>query len=531
MKGKCFRTLLEKIIRKSKKSPLKQKQDDENLEPLPKIKRSKSTITLMYLITENAITNAFAVNINSNKLISHFKKVIKVQKMPEFDNFSADKLKLWKVEIPDHHDDQLSNLSLQVQDQLFPTKKISKYFPIIPAEKYINIIVSPTDTDSSSDGKSLNVYITLCIYVINSCSITIYRILERTMLDTGTKKREDGVQKANEAVLQAIVKRLLPSVYHVPELSLIMDGAKPKGSGRFGFSDVFAYRRIGKIGPDHSNNRSKKEGTDQKFQTITNIPMSKTSFNSLCNKFECELCGKIYKRHSGLANHKITIKDANIMRPTVYDLPERAIEETRQILIYHIKERLKQSSKHAGNVRVMFSCTESQFFGVFKGYIHDYFPKTGNYKCIFKGINSYSTLSKVLGDDNWGVKYFLQHQKTFVLSYQQPSNPNDPDPLLESNLCQKPDPLQVQDPDPLQEPNPLQDQDSDPLQEPDPLQDQNQVNIYKAKKRRICKPKPVQIIIGWKRKEKSDVRNIVYSSGFIFINFIISRMKNIENFY
>ncbi|GES92028.1 hypothetical protein GLOIN_2v1786004 [Rhizophagus clarus] len=192
--------------------------------------------------------------------------------------------------------------------------------------------------------------------------------------------------------------------------------------------------------------------------------MSKTSFNSLCNKFECELCGKIYKRHSGLANHKITIKDANIMRPTV--------------------------------------CTESQFFGVFKGYIHDYFPKTGNYKCIFKGINSYSTLSKVLGDDNW-----------------------------ESNLCQNPDPLQVQDPDPLQEPNPLQDQDSDPLQEPDPLQDQNQVNIHKAKKRRICKPKSVQIIIGWKRKEKSDVRNIVYLSGFIFINFIISRMKDIENFY
>ncbi|CAB4439571.1 unnamed protein product [Rhizophagus irregularis] len=151
----------------------------------------------------------------------------------------------------------------------------------------------------------------------------------------------------------------------------------------------------------------------------------------------------------------------------------------------------------------MISCTESQFFGVFKGYIHNYYPKTGNYKCIFKGINSYSTLSKVLGDDNWGVKYFLQHQKTFVLSYQQPSNPNDPDPLLELNLCQ----------------------------EPDPLQEQNQVKIYKAKKCRICKPKPIQIIIGWKRKEKSDVRNIVYSSGFIFINFTISRMRDIENLY
>ncbi|CAB5370265.1 hypothetical protein RhiirA5_479378 [Rhizophagus irregularis] len=231
--------------------------------------------------------------------------------------------------------------------------------------------------------------------------------------------------------------------------------------------------------------------------------MSKPSTNTFCNKFECEICGKIYKRHSGLANHKITIKDANVMKPTAYDLPEKAIEETRRILVYHIKERLKQSSKHARSVRIMISCTESQFFGVFKGYIHNYYPKTGNYKCIFKGINSYSTLSKVLGDDNWGVKYFLQHQKTFVLSYQQPSNPNDPDPLLELNLCQ----------------------------EPDPLQEQNQVKIYKAKKRRICKLKPIQIIIGWKRKEKSDVRNIVYSSGFIFINFTISRMRDIENLY
>ena len=33
-----------------------------------------------------------------------------------------------------------------------------------------------------------------------------------------------------------------------------------------------------------------------------------------CNKFECEMCGKIYKRHSGLANHVITIKDANTMK-------------------------------------------------------------------------------------------------------------------------------------------------------------------------------------------------------------------------
>ena len=43
------------------------------------------------------------------------KDAIKAKKAPEFDNFPADKLKLWKVEIPDDHDDPLNNLSLQDQ--------------------------------------------------------------------------------------------------------------------------------------------------------------------------------------------------------------------------------------------------------------------------------------------------------------------------------------------------------------------------------------------------------------------------------
>src|SRR6266496_842074 len=95
--------------------------------------------------------------------------------------------------------------------------------------------------------------------------------------------------------------------------------------------------------------------------------MSSTSNNAPCNKFECRICGKIYKRNSGLTRHMTAIKDANSVKPTVYDLPEKAIEETRQVLVYHIKERLKQHLRHVGNVHIMVSCTESQFFGVFKG--------------------------------------------------------------------------------------------------------------------------------------------------------------------
>jgi hypothetical protein len=60
-------------------------------------------------------TNAFSVKISRDEPISDPKKVIKEEKAPVFDNFPADELKLWKVEIRDDRDDQLSNLTLQDQ--------------------------------------------------------------------------------------------------------------------------------------------------------------------------------------------------------------------------------------------------------------------------------------------------------------------------------------------------------------------------------------------------------------------------------
>lgn len=67
--------------------------------------------------------NMNAVNIDSNKLVSYLYGV------------KADELKLWKVEIPDNRDDQLSNLSLQDWDELFATKKIRNTLQIY---HYIN---------------------------------------------------------------------------------------------------------------------------------------------------------------------------------------------------------------------------------------------------------------------------------------------------------------------------------------------------------------------------------------------------------
>ncbi|EXX51364.1 uncharacterized protein OCT59_025304 [Rhizophagus irregularis] len=54
-----------------------------------------------------------------------------------------------------------------------------------------------------------------------------------------------SLSSADESVLQAIVENLLPLKYCIPELSLVMDGTKLKGFGRFGYSDIFILKGIG----------------------------------------------------------------------------------------------------------------------------------------------------------------------------------------------------------------------------------------------------------------------------------------------
>src|SRR6266498_4990490 len=54
-----------------------------------------------------------------------------------------------------------------------------------------------------------------------------------------------SLSSADEAVLQAIVESLLPLKYCVPELLLVIDGKKPKESGRFNYSDIFVLRETG----------------------------------------------------------------------------------------------------------------------------------------------------------------------------------------------------------------------------------------------------------------------------------------------
>src|SRR2546423_15612717 len=98
-------------------------------------------ITLLCLVKGNTTASAFAVDIDREKLVSHLKKAIKAEKAPEFDNFPANKLKLWKVTIPGYQDDQLRNLSLEGNEELSAINDIGDYWPESPPKKHIHVIV------------------------------------------------------------------------------------------------------------------------------------------------------------------------------------------------------------------------------------------------------------------------------------------------------------------------------------------------------------------------------------------------------
>jgi Crinkler effector protein N-terminal domain len=107
-------------------------------------------ITLFCLVKGNTTANAFPVHIDKGQFVGDLKKVIKAEKAPEFDNFPADRLKLWKVSIPDDQDDLLNNLTLNDGDELLATREIGDYWTEKPPKRNIHVIVEPPESTATS---------------------------------------------------------------------------------------------------------------------------------------------------------------------------------------------------------------------------------------------------------------------------------------------------------------------------------------------------------------------------------------------
>src|ERR1044071_10319453 len=108
------------------------------------------SITLFCLVKGNTTANAFEVDIEKDKSISKLKEAIKAKKQNDFAGVDADKLRLWKKEIPDDQDDLLSNLTLNDGDELLATREIGDYWTEKPPKRNIHVIVEPPEATTTS---------------------------------------------------------------------------------------------------------------------------------------------------------------------------------------------------------------------------------------------------------------------------------------------------------------------------------------------------------------------------------------------
>ena len=113
------------------------------------------SITLLCLVKGNTLANAFAIDIESEKLVSHLKEAIKEKKQNGFANINANKLKLWKVSIPIKQQSQaltaVSKFNINIKAELggvelSPFDNISEHFDNNSKKlikKNLHIIIEP----------------------------------------------------------------------------------------------------------------------------------------------------------------------------------------------------------------------------------------------------------------------------------------------------------------------------------------------------------------------------------------------------
>jgi hypothetical protein len=104
-----------------------------------------ATTTLFCLVHGESITNAFPVKIPQADTVGDLKELIKLKKAPEFDTIAADKLMLWKVNIPTDNATALKELVLENNkekgiQELLPLDDIAEAIPT-PLKRHIHIII------------------------------------------------------------------------------------------------------------------------------------------------------------------------------------------------------------------------------------------------------------------------------------------------------------------------------------------------------------------------------------------------------
>ncbi|CAB4403259.1 unnamed protein product [Rhizophagus irregularis] len=145
------------------------------------------------------------------------------------------------------------------------------------------------------------------------------------------------------------------------------------------------------------------------------------------SRFECNICGKLFKKRGGLTRHLNTIIKYNSLRPDIDALPDNTVHQFKAILVHYIRKRLPKGYRQLGKQTVSIPATESQFYAVFKNYIHYYSATKGIYKCIFRGGSSNQILANILEMEGWETKFYDQRQCTYVVLCDDDNNIEDGD--------------------------------------------------------------------------------------------------------
>ncbi|PKY43671.1 hypothetical protein RhiirA4_418455 [Rhizophagus irregularis] len=150
------------------------------------------------------------------------------------------------------------------------------------------------------------------------------------------------------------------------------------------------------------------------------------------SKFECNVCRKVFKSKSGLTRHHNIVKKYNISRSDLDILPENTTRQFKGILVHYIRKKLPRGYKKLGKQTVSIPATESQFYAVFKDHIHYYSARKNIYKCIFHGVSANQILADILEMQEWGVKFYEQCQRTYVVLYDDNNIESDVEnPILQ----------------------------------------------------------------------------------------------------
>jgi hypothetical protein len=102
----------------------------------------------VFCIVDNR-NNPFSVKIQPDATVGVLKKAIKLEKLPEFDNIDADRLTLFKVDVPaldlGKASEQIDGFDLASM-KMNPVLKLSKYYSDTPSEETIHILVQTPNT-------------------------------------------------------------------------------------------------------------------------------------------------------------------------------------------------------------------------------------------------------------------------------------------------------------------------------------------------------------------------------------------------